>query len=242
MSSEKSTANTKKILDADEKRDLQISKSLSRLLRHKAVQEGLEIDSNGLVRIDDLLKHRNLKSLHVKYDELVRIVDSNGKKRFKIVKNEENIEFICALQGHSIKTVIETPDMLQLEKSDLKSWPSLILHSTMKNKLGIIKSTGGLSRMKRNHIHFTDTVPQKFINLLDNTDKIGNGNAISGVRSHSNIIILMDVEKLRMSNLQFFISDNGVILSPGDENGFVSCDFFKEILDLESGQINWEDI
>jgi len=63
-------------------RDVQVSKALSRLLRHAAVDEGVPIDKHGYVRMDDLLAWKRLKGLKVGFEEVVEVVQGNAKKRF----------------------------------------------------------------------------------------------------------------------------------------------------------------
>ena len=45
------------------KREIQFSKSLSAALRHNALDWGLQIDSAGFVKVQDLLAHKKFKGL-----------------------------------------------------------------------------------------------------------------------------------------------------------------------------------
>ncbi len=67
-------------------RSVLVSKALSRLLRHAAVQERIPIDSHGYVRVDHLLAWQRLRSMNppVTMAELVEVVQENEKKRFAL--------------------------------------------------------------------------------------------------------------------------------------------------------------
>ncbi|KIW52254.1 hypothetical protein PV05_07906 [Exophiala xenobiotica] len=67
-------------------RSVLVSKALSRLLRHAAVQERIPIDTHGYVRMDHLLAWQKLRSMKppVTFDEVVEVVQSNEKKRFAL--------------------------------------------------------------------------------------------------------------------------------------------------------------
>ncbi|KIV79025.1 hypothetical protein PV11_06616 [Exophiala sideris] len=77
-------------------RTVLVSKALSRLLRHAAVQERIPIDKHGYIRIDHLLGWQRLRSMKppVTFDEVVDVVQDNEKKRFalKFVTEEINPE------------------------------------------------------------------------------------------------------------------------------------------------------
>jgi 2'-phosphotransferase len=67
-------------------RPVTISKALSRLLRHAAVEEHIPIDSHGYVRMDHLLGWRRLRSMSppVSFAEIVEAVQESDKKRFAL--------------------------------------------------------------------------------------------------------------------------------------------------------------
>jgi len=68
--------------------------------------------------------------------------------------------------------------------------------------------------MKRNHIHFAQGM-----------------NALSGVRNSSNIFIHIDLQKSLDDGIKFYISENGVILTPGNNNGLLEPKYFKAVYD-----------
>ncbi|GMG13311.1 hypothetical protein B5S30_g5202 [[Candida] boidinii] len=258
-------------------RSVRISKLLSKLLRHQAESEGLSIDSEGFIKLSDVMKHKYLKSVKATYDEVFEIVNNNDKKRFKIInKSGDNDDdddectqfspqfseyyYISALQGHSINKIEKTFNMVEFTADDV-DFPKEIIHGTFKKNLELILKSGGLSKMKRNHIHFTSGLPEWLIELRrkprpssnseDNNNKDNDNNnkdgekIISGMRKTCNVLIYLDVEKLKNSEkednnddkLKFYKSDNGVILSPGDANGFINKKYFKKITDQYGTEI-----
>lgn len=194
------------------KRDVLISKALSYLLRHGAVKEKLEIDPQGYVLLDVLLNHNRMKSNKVTLEDLKRIVKDNDKQRFTI----KDDTWICANQGHTLK-VIDDSNLLLMSHDEL---PKTIYHGTyLKNLPLIFVKGGGLSRMDRNHIHFTST---EFRN-------------ISGIRKSVNVLIFLDVEKCVSRGLQFYKSLNDVILCKGDAEGFIQYELFGKVVDAKTG-------
>lgn len=63
-------------------KDIKLSKYLSWLLRHGAVKDGLDINSAGYVKIDDILDQKNNK--HMTFDDIKNVVKNNDKKRFEL--------------------------------------------------------------------------------------------------------------------------------------------------------------
>jgi 2'-phosphotransferase len=81
--------------------------------------------------------------------------------------------------------------------------------------------------MRRNHIHLAQGVP-------------GNG-VISGMRTSSQILIYVDIAKALSVGIKFYLSSNGVVLTEGDELGFLSPSFFERVVDARGKLVTgWE--
>lgn len=76
--------------------------------------------------------------------------------------------------------------------------------------------------MNRIHIHFANGLPSD--------------NVISGVRNNVEIVIYLNIIKALESNLKFYRSPNGVILSPGNADGIIEPKFFSKVCDIKSGK------
>ncbi|KAJ2120244.1 tRNA 2'-phosphotransferase, partial [Coemansia sp. RSA 788] len=74
----------------DDSPDVKLSKLLSYLLRHGAVKEGLTIRDDGSIALDELKKHKQLKS--VSFDRIKQIVDTNDKKRYMLFQEGSGTE------------------------------------------------------------------------------------------------------------------------------------------------------
>jgi 2'-phosphotransferase len=173
-----------------------LERFLISLLRHQAVKKGLKIDSHGFVAVDDIIGI--IPSLNI--DKLRKIVDSDDKQRMEIIERDGTF-FIRAVQGHSIE--LECPILEEIDFL-LSDAPKQLIHGTNLEALESIK-TNGLSKMNRTHIHFSDSV--------------------SRVRSNSQALIFINIDKARAENIRFFKSKNGIILSEGI-NGVIDCRFF----------------
>lgn len=231
------------------KRDIQISRALSKLLRHRAAAQGLAIDSSGYVSVSDVLQHNDLKCNHATVEDLRRVVETNDKQRFRLAeKGADGALYICALQGHSMAAVNAGADLQRMDRRHDEDWPQYIVHGTYRDKLPLIKRAQGLSRMGRNHVHFSYTLPEKFQRHLPPASEAASPKAaeshraISGMRSSCQVALLLDVDRIRNSELEFYRSANGVILSAGDSRGIVDARYIAQIVDSEHGVLSWTDV
>jgi len=98
---------------------IRISKTLSQILRHKAVDLNIPIRNDGYARVVDVLRCPWMTKLHVTLELLQEIVAGNDKKRFTL--NQEDGEWhIRANQGHSIPI----DDLALLTKLDAATLPA----------------------------------------------------------------------------------------------------------------------
>lgn len=208
-------------------RDEIISKQLSWILRHGAKQENLPITQDGFIPVGLLLKINKLKSLKVSQLDILRIARNDNKKRYTIrdTTNREIIDNIsdslekvdieiCANQGHSMKEI-----EISLEKISKMRTGEQIIHGTSMKNWKLIKESGYLSKMTRNHIHFS-------IGLLNNNAGI---NVISGMRENCTVFIYVDFESSKNEKIEFFRSKNNVILSNG-VNGKIPLKCFERVI------------
>ncbi|CAH6420317.1 TRNA 2-phosphotransferase [uncultured virus] len=192
-----------------------MSGQLSYLLRHGAVKDGLTIDKEGYVSVPDLLAHlskngSSIKNLH----QLQDITTKDNKKRFTLME-KGGVWYMKANQGHSIEVVTEEA---LTEITDPDRYPTAV-HGTFRKCLPTILAAG-LSRMSRNHIHFARGV-----------------GASAGIRSGTNVLIYANIHKAIADGIKFYISDNGVILTPGNDQGFLESKYFKSVADLKGNDL-----
>lgn len=187
-----------------------MSKTLSWLLRHSALKEKLNISTEGFLSVHELLRHPQLKNVTV--TDIKRVVENNDKQRFTLRLNNGVLE-IRANQGHSL-----TVKDLELTPVDAREVPVVIHGTYLKFWPGIREK--GLSRMNRNHIHFSDKIDRN-------------------IRKDANLYIYINVARAIASGLKFFRSSNGVILSPGDENGIIKTGFFQEVHGRDGSEVKF---
>ena len=107
-------------------REVQVSKKLSWLLRHGADKEGLKLTSGGYANVADILANRLLKTQHVTFEDIKRVVSTNEKKRFGLVHLLQSSEPIANSEEALLNTGIVELDLdPNGEKSEDPDGPSL---------------------------------------------------------------------------------------------------------------------
>ncbi|XP_011690926.1 PREDICTED: tRNA 2'-phosphotransferase 1 [Wasmannia auropunctata] len=196
--------------ESQSKSNIALSKRLSYLLRHGAIREGLNIKPNGFVAVTELLN----KSLHhYTIDDIKKVVKENNKQRFTLEIINGILE-IKANQGHSISKINE------LSLKILDSVDFDIIHGTYFKCWPKIK-TDGLSRMKRNHIHFAKGL-----------------NFINGLRQNAELFVYINFRKAKEDGLVFLESDNGVVLCAGNSKGFIETKYFLKVITGDGQTLN----
>lgn len=163
-----------------------LSKLVSYVLRHGAVENGIKITVDGYVETVELIDFcKKNKFPNTIYEDIVNIVCEDQKQRYSFIKNTS---LIRANQGHSMNCV-----KIEFEK---KVPPVVLYHGTTKRNLTAIKKIG-LSAMKRHHVHLTDDI--------ETAKSVG-------LRHGSQILIVIDTKQMLADGLEFLVSDNGVWL------------------------------
>ena len=208
-------------MNSNEKHNVKLSKSLSWLLRHNLnliyplLDNENDIEtakSTGFVDCGAILKHPRFQSYNIQ--QIKEVCNLNDKQRFSIRQHTDNPNKfqIRANQGHTIKSV-------NVELRRIQSANELnhdVIHGTFRKNWQLIIKSGGLNRMKRNHIHFAKGLP-------------GDSGVISGMRQNTEVRIYIDVEKAIEDGFEFFESTNGVILCPGDKEGTLPTKYFQKV-------------
>lgn len=185
-----------------------LSHFLSRILRHDAVEVGLEVSSEGYVDIEAILELPQASEYTL--EDVERVVRRDSKGRFKI-REHCGVKQIKATQGHSMQ--LESPHQ---EMDTITHWTEaqFVIHGTRRRNLTSILADG-LSRQNRSHIHFAT----------------GERNVQSGMPGYCDTVIELDMRKALSDGLRFYKSENGVILSPGNSRGYIPKKYFKKIYD-----------
>lgn len=196
-----------------------LSHKLSSILRHgnDGFKDVLE-KQNGWVELAVLLQRSNFCQQHnVTKEQIETVVKNCPKQRFKISDDGFRIK---ATQGHTINFVDETLRKMTVEQA---AGYDAIAHGTYRKSINLIMNSG-LSRMARQHIHLTAS---------DRVDKsIG---VISGFRMSCEILIYVDAVAAIQDGIDFFVSENNVILCSGNDEGLLIPKYFKKVVDRQKG-------
>ncbi|EMD90487.1 hypothetical protein COCHEDRAFT_1179336 [Bipolaris maydis C5] len=218
---------------ANQPREVQVSKKISWLLRHGADQEGLKLGKGGYVNVQDALNTKALQSLKITFAEVRDAVANNEKQRFSmipvsILESDNPADYLIrANQGHSIK--VDNEGLLAPITTEAGNVPETVVHGTDERAWNLIIKSGGLRPMGRNHIHFASGLPAGFKSLDSTPTSADAVPVISGMRKGSTILIYIDINAALAAGIKFFISENGVILTEGNEQGFLPYTFFKRV-------------
>ncbi|XP_014560579.1 hypothetical protein COCVIDRAFT_12691 [Bipolaris victoriae FI3] len=235
---------------ANQPREVQVSKKISWLLRHGADQEGLKLGKGGYVNVQDALNTKALQSLKITFAEVRDAVANNEKQRFSMIpvssldkessevpvseqlesiqESDDPADYVIrANQGHSIK--VDNEGLLVPISAEAGNVPETVVHGTDERAWNLILKSGGLRPMGRNHIHFASGLPAGFRSLDSTSASADAAPVISGMRKSSTILVYVDIDAALAAGIKFFISENGVILTEGNEQGFLPYTFFKRV-------------
>ena len=185
-----------------------LSKKLSWALRHGLDKLRLTPRPDGYVALSSLLRVYRVPGLDVR--AVREIVASCPKRRFALLTesngDDDDVEtlYIRANQGHSSGRASIDPSKLLTPILDPDDAPPICVHGTTRAAWRAIRTSGGLSPMTRDHIHFATGLPSS-----------KESGVISGARSSSEVFVYVDVAAAVRAGVPFYRSANGVILTPG---------------------------
>ncbi|MEM9644776.1 MAG: RNA 2'-phosphotransferase [Planctomycetota bacterium] len=163
-----------------------IGKFLSLVLRHRPEAIGLQLDSQGWVPVDQLIRHANDRGRQLSLEVVLEVVAKNEKKRFAL--SEDGL-MIRANQGHSIAHV----DLGLASQPP----PQILFHGTVATFLDSIREHG-LKKRSRNHVHLSvDSVTATRV----------------GARRGKPILLTVQSRAMHDAGHLFYLSDNGVWLT-----------------------------
>lgn len=122
--------------------DKRLSKAMSGMLRHWAVDEGLDIDESGWVDIDDLV---DTLDQNVSKSDVISCALDDKKGRYELRSKDQ----IRAVYGHSI-------DFISIDNDDADEIPATLYHGTQRHNANQIFEEG-IKPMNRNTVQLTDS-------------------------------------------------------------------------------------
>lgn len=197
------------------------SRTLSRILRHDARRRGIFIDPSGFVTVANLLRQPELRSTTLA--DLRAIVANCPKQRFGLERRRDGEWWIRANQGHSLAGIRAEELCTKITLTTADRYRSVV-HGTTRAAWHSIRGSG-LHRMQRQHVHFGQGPPSA-----------GSGPG-TGVRKSSQVLVHIDLHAALGAGIPFYVSANGVILSPGEgTTGTVPVKYFSKVVDSRTGQ------
>ncbi len=167
------------------KKDMELSKFLSFVLRHRPEEIGLELGEQGWVEVDLLIEAAARSGRRFTREELDRVVATNDKQRFAL---SDDGRLIRASQGHSVRVD------LALEPVEP---PETLFHGTATRFLKSI-AREGLRPGSRQHVHLS--LDEKTATTV-------------GSRHGVPAVLVIRAGSMHREGFVFYRSDNGVWLT-----------------------------
>lgn len=167
-----------------EKETTRLSKLLSLVLRHDPAHLGVTLDEQGWVEVAELLAQAGRHQVPLTREQLVYIVDTSPKQRFRFNEDQSRIR---ASQGHSVDVALGYEPMEPLAQ---------LYHGTARQNQELIM-TEGLRKMTRQRVHLSADVETALT---------------VGRRHGAPLVFVVDGGRMHQGDFRFFRADNGVWL------------------------------
>jgi RNA:NAD 2'-phosphotransferase (TPT1/KptA family) len=187
-----------------------IKRTLTYMLRHGAVNQRLLVDRKGFILIKDLIQwFQQTRQEQLLPEDLIWIVQTDPKNRFSL---RDDSKAIRANQGHSFPV----PE-LEVYSYELGENRYLVHHTDLTSLGSILQQ--GISRMYRNHVHLNPEV---------NQNQVKRGKIVA---------IYVDAQKAIEDGLVFVQAINGIILTKGDNLGYIRPLYFTQVKNCRTGEL-----
>ena len=173
------------------------SKQLSYWLRHKPEAIGLKLDRAGWAGIDELISKAARHGFSYTRQDIERLARPMDKLRFALSDDGARIR---AVHGHSISQV-----NLGYEP---KEPPRILYHGTAERFLASINKIG-IQAGERQYVHLSQ----------DKKSALGVGS-----RHGRPILLKIDAQGMRKQGCSFYLSENGIWLTPRVPVGFFTLE------------------
>lgn len=163
---------------------VEISKYLSKYLRHTPDAIGIKLAPAGWVAVDELLTACAKNKFPINRQELEAVVESNEKQRFSF---DSTGTLIRANQGHSVKVDLQLESVVP---------PDELYHGTGHKSVKAIMQTG-LCKMLRHHVHLSKDIATA---------------QTVGARHGKAVVFVVYAAAMHQAGYIFYCSANGVWL------------------------------
>ena len=203
-----------------------LSRALTKLLRHDAQSQGLFIRPDGFIPLAEIMRVKYVSKFKPTMLDIEDVVNDNDKKRLDL-QEVEGQWMLRAVQGHTISDVLDE-DLLTRITNDINEPENVfnyaeVFHGTYRKVLDLVMKSG-LCRMARNHVHMAVGLP-------------GANQVISGMRSSCQIAFEVNMIAASLgADIPFYVSQNRVVLCSGQgEKGLIPPSTFRSVFDTQSG-------
>ena len=196
--------------------DVKLSKTLSWLLRHQAVTQGLCLRNDGYApcaQVVSVLSKRCIPGMTQR--RLEDEVAACPKRRFELSPCRQ---YVRASRGHSIRTVDDEKLLTQVLDAEVDAVASTRPVYGISLAAWEEAKASGLQSGSKNHLHIaTDTCKSGFV--------IGKAN------TNANVLVHLDVKAAVEDGVVFYTAGNGVLLTRGVQNsGCLPAKYFLSAL------------
>lgn len=174
--------------------DKEVSRFLSRILRHKPELIGIVLDEQGYTDIETLINNACEFGKHFDYAQLLAVVANNDKQRFQLSDDGTQIR---AVQGHSYPSV--------KRHYEPQTPPNVLYHGTAVKSLDSIKQHG-LTAQSRHYVHLSAD--------SDTATKVG-------ARHGKAVVLTIDTATMHAEGHVFYQAENGVWLTESVAVGYI---------------------
>ena len=174
-------------------RRVRLSRLLSSILRHRAKHLRLPINKEGYVSVELLMQHPVLDTYNI--EEVLDLVKTDEKKRYKVVRDSDDKLHIRAQNGHSRFLDVD----IKFQEVKPEELPEHVAHCTMRGNIYSILERG-LGSMDRRYIHLRDDIPEP-------------GEVLPGEKGENGAVVIIRVKFAAKMGTQFFRAENGVLMA-----------------------------
>ncbi len=170
-----------------EKQFTKISKMLSLILRHAPETIWLQLDENGWIDVEELIKNINKtqKDINLDFSLLKEVVETNKKNRFSF---SDDYKKIRANQWHSLSVDLWFESKIP---------PKILYHGTSDKKIESILQNW-IQSNRRQYVHLTDDYE-----VARNV----------WMRHWKPIVLIIDTQTMIKDKIDFYLSENNVWLT-----------------------------
>ncbi|KAK7018572.1 trna 2-phosphotransferase [Favolaschia claudopus] len=197
-----------------ESHQMRVSRQLSRLLATEN-RGFLPTRANGYTNVEALMRRMSFRD--VDFATLEKVVRQDQKSRYHLAFEPwycKSSSWWIRSNPRSRESEMNPDSSMDLRRIRSAAEIPVAFHGTSLSAWEIISKQPGLHRMSRNFIHLAKGVV---------------GDMVTGSPSAPEVIISIDVARAIEADIKFYMSSTGVILTPGDEMGYLERRFFLRV-------------